>query len=151
MTVSAGAPAPQPSTAAHAPTGVWVAVITTWVTAGANVLVSLPLTAGVLLLGGPIAAAFEMPLWWLMVLAGEAATVACCLGAALLARGVLRGSKAARWGLIASSSTTAVVCAMTVYYVWTGVVAVAAFVVVTSLCLPSADRWTRMTRSVPDP
>ena len=109
--------------------------------------VSAVVMVAVLLLGGPVADAFELPLWWLWVLAIGEDMVASCLCAAVLARGVLRGSNAARWGLTASSTATAVVCAMTIYLVWTGVVALAALVVMALLSLPSTGQWTRCAGS----
>lgn len=145
VTTSAGTPGaptwgPQrPS----APVVVWLAVATTWLAAGATVLVTAVLTAGVLFLGGPVAEAFETPQWWLWVLAIAAATVACCLCAAIIARGVLRGSNAARWALVAGSALTVLFGAMTFYYIWPALVALAALVVFTLLLLPDTGKWTR--------
>ena len=143
MTVSASSAGPQPSASPTAPTPVWVAVLITWITAGTTVVISAILTAGVLFLGGPVADAFELPLWWLWVLGIEAAVVACCLCAVVMARGVLRGSNAARWALIASSVLTALVGAMAFYYLWPAVVALAALVVFALLLLPDTSRWAR--------
>lgn len=141
--MSAGSAVPQPSASPHAPTAVWVAVLITWFTAGATVVVSAILTAGVLSLGGPVADAFEVPLWWLWVLAIETALVACCLCAVVLAHGVFRGSAAARWGLMASSVLTALVGAMAFFYIWPAFVALASVVVFALLLLPDTGRWTR--------
>lgn len=147
MTDQVGSAFASPSVPSGAPAVVWVAAVVTWVTAGATVLLSAVLTAGALFLGGPVADALEVPYWWWWVVVVEAGTLACCGCAAVLAWGVLRGSKAARWGLIASSTITAVVGAMTVYFIWTGVVALAALVVMALLSLPSTGDWTRATDS----
>lgn len=143
MTVSAGSALPQPAASPTAPAAVWIAVLITWMTTGTTVVISAILTAGALFLGGPVADAFELPLWWLWVLGIEAAVVACCLCAVVMARGVLRGSNAARWALIVSSVLTALIGAMAFFYVWPAVVALAALVVFALLLLPDTSRWVR--------
>lgn len=132
---------------ASAPPVVWAGVVTTWCTAGATAVLTAVLAVGFIFVGAPLADAFAIPHWWLWILAIEGATLACCVIAAMLARGVLRGSNAARWGLLGSSAITALVGAMAAYYIWPALVAIAAVVVMVLLLLPGTRQWTRVAAS----
>jgi hypothetical protein len=127
---------------------VYAAAVVTWIGATGTAALTAFLTAGVLLVAGPVFDAFEggpeNPQWF----AVGAAVVVVALSAAadVVAFFMLRGRRWARWALVGLSTVAGVCGVMSAYYIAPLVVTAAAVAVIVLLLLPDARAWFRAER-----